>query len=152
LVPTRSDTVDGIKHVIIASLIRQGLTDDFGDKTLNNYKFGETLMKDFYNTSGVVLNSTYLPDTIYDGGIQYSEKELKIIYSHFNEMVSKNATRLSLGAHASHTEIYQTSGGGRGSYIDPYGTDDPGTYGLATSGVVTALAGVAGVLFNLNDD
>ena len=118
-------------------------------------------MKDFYTTSGVVSSTVFSGvigvEASDNEGIEFSEKELKIIYSHFNEMVANNATRLSLGADASHAGIYQTSGGGRGYYIDPYGTNDAITFGLTTSGTITTLAkdpvsGSDGALFNLYDD
>ena len=150
------DSIRGIKQVIISSLVRQGLTTDFGDETLDNFKFGSPLARDFGNTSGVVSSTVFSGvlgvEASANDGIEFSEKELKIIYSHFNEMVANNATRLSLGATASHAGIYQTSGGGRGYYIDPYGTDDAITFGLTTSGTLTTSAGGNGALFNLYDD
>ena len=155
------DTARGIKQVIMSSLFRQGMTSDFGDKTLDNFKFGSPLMKDFYNTSGV-LSSTVFSGVegvkgVDNEGIKFSDKELIIIYSHFNEMVANNATRLSLGADVSHEGIYQTSGGSRGYYLDPYGSNDAITYGLSTSGTITTLAkdpvsGSDGALFTLYDD
>ena len=155
------DSIRGIKQVIISSLFRQGQTTDFGDEILDNFKFGSPLMKDFYTTSGVVSSTVFSGvigvEASDNEGIEFSEKELKIIYSHFNEMVANNATRLSLGAAASHEGIYQTSGGSRGYYLDPYGSDDAITYGLSTSGTITTLAkdpvtGGDGALFTLYDD
>ena len=147
-VPLRGD-LKGIKRVIISSLVRQGKTDDFSDKTLNNFKFGDALMSDYYSTSGVLENSTLIGDK----GNKYSENDIKIIYSHFNEMVANNATRAPVTG-SSQEQMFQITGGSRGYYLDPYGTDDPGTYGLTTSGSISTLANTAksGILFNLNDD
>tara|TARA_R110000765_G_scaffold313179_1_gene406214 strand:+ start:5702 stop:8728 length:3027 start_codon:yes stop_codon:yes gene_type:complete len=150
-VPTR-DTIRGIKQIIISSLVRQGLTTDFGDKTLNDYKFGNGLMRDYATASGTLVSSTFYiaggVDASANEGIKYSKKELETIYSHFNEMTARNASRVP----GELSEMFQHSGGSRGYYLDPLGTDDPGTYGLASSGAPTILAGQTGTLFTLYDD
>ena len=74
-------------------------------------------------------------------------------------MASSNATRVAtLGsAQASITSgIFGVSGGSRGYYLEPLGTDDPFTYGLQSSGTVaTGLAAdtaLSGIIFNIADD
>ena len=155
--------IKGIKSVIIDSLCRQGLTSDFGDLTLDNFKFGKGVTRDFANVSGVLSSSVFSGvsgvQASANEGISYTEKELKIIYSHFNTMASSNATRVAtLGsAQASITSgIFGVSGGSRGYYLEPLGTDDHFTYGLQSSGTVaTGLAAdtaLSGIIFNIADD
>tara|TARA_R110000765_G_scaffold100140_4_gene187755 strand:- start:111 stop:854 length:744 start_codon:yes stop_codon:yes gene_type:complete len=151
------DEIRGIKKVIISSLIRQGLTSDFGDLTLDNFKFGRGLSRDFANVSGVLSNSVFSKTggagvaASANEGISYTEKELKIIYSHFNEMAATNATRI--GTPGSIIEgLYGTSGGARGYYVDPLGADAPATFGLQSSGEPLTTSMGAGILFNLSDN
>lgn len=147
--------IRGIKQVIISSMCRQGLTSDFGDLTLDNFKFGRGVNRDFANTSGVIANSVFSGTAgvvaSANEGISFTEKELKIIYSHFNEIAANNATRI--GTTGSPIEdIFGVSGGSRGYNIEPFGTNDPGNFGLQSSGEALTTSMGAGIMFNLSDN
>jgi phage tail-like protein len=147
--------IRGIKKVIIASMCRQGLTTDFGESTLDNFKFGKGIARDFANTSGVIGNSIFSGTSgvaaSANEGISFTEKELKIIYSHFNDMADMNATRIGIiGSHI--VDIFGTSGGSRGYAIEPYGTSDPANFGLQSSGEALTTSIGDGIMFNLSDN
>tara|TARA_R110002074_G_scaffold211524_1_gene380937 strand:- start:7513 stop:10581 length:3069 start_codon:yes stop_codon:yes gene_type:complete len=163
-VPTVSRSeIKGIKRVIIDSLCRQGLTKDFGTLSLDNFKFGTGLSRDFANVSGVLSSSIFsgvlgVPASANDG-ISFPEKDLKIIYSHFNSMVSSNATRVATTGSAQALlmgEVFGVSGGSRAYYVDPLGSKYPLQFGLETSGEpylgLAETHTASGVLFNLSDN
>tara|TARA_R110000765_G_scaffold137073_3_gene236496 strand:+ start:1965 stop:5024 length:3060 start_codon:yes stop_codon:yes gene_type:complete len=162
--PTVSrNEIRGIKRVIIDSMCRQGLTSDFGTLSLDNFKFGTALSRDFANVSGVLSSSKFYGDlgviASANGGISFPKKDLKIIYSHFNSMVSSNATRVATTGSAQALlmgEVFGVSGGSRGYYVDALGSKYPLQFGAGTSGEpylgLAASATASGILFNLSDN
>ena len=161
--PTVSrNEIKGIKRVIIDSLCRQGKTEDFGSYSLDNFKFGTPLSRDFANVSGILSSSKFYGvsgvQASANDDISFPEKDLKIIYSHFNSMVSSNATRVATTGSAQALlmgEVFGVSGGSRGYYVDPIGSGDPITYGYQSSGEpflgLGKLPTASGILFNLSD-
>ena len=137
------DNVSKINTLIIRKLISQGNTDDFSTSTLENFEFGSIIHKDFRDSDGLYTSSTMVRDNPLDT-IPYSEKEIKIIYSHFNSLVQGKQSRV----HTNTEEIYSTSGGSRGYYVDSMGGVTSASGGVAD----TASAYGSGVNYELSDD
>ena len=133
------DNLSEISELIVNKLIGLNRISDFGEDTLNNFEFGSNIHKDFRKSNGLLVSSTYVSST--SDIVVYSEKEVKTIYSYFNELVSGKSTRV---AHLVEN-IYSTSGGSRDSYIDNYGGSTYGTNDALYS------AG-SGTLYELEDD
>ena len=133
------DNLSNISELIIGKLIRLGQTDDFGKDTLNNFAFGSNIHRDFIDSSGLYASSTYVSST--SDKINYTEKEVKIIYSYFNELRTGKQSRNAYTT----SSIYQENGGSRDAYIDNYGGDTYGTNDVLYS------AG-SGTLYELEDD
>tara|TARA_R110002020_G_scaffold91773_2_gene222757 strand:- start:5884 stop:8868 length:2985 start_codon:yes stop_codon:yes gene_type:complete len=137
------DSVSKINTLIIRKLISQGKTDDFSTSTLENFEFGSVIHKDFRDSDGLYTSSTMVRDNSLDA-IPYSEKEIKTIYSHFNSLVQGKQSRV----HTNTEEIYSTSGGSRGYYIDSMGGVTSASGGVAD----TASEYGSGVNYELSDD
>ena len=137
------DSISTINSIIINKLISQGKIDNFDVSTLENFEFGSVIHKDFYDSSGLFASSTMTRDNSLDK-IPYSEKEIKIIYSHFNSLVQGKQSRV----YTRTEEIYSTSGGSRGYYIDSMGGVTSASGGIAD----TASPYGSGVNYELSDD
>jgi len=137
------DNVSRINTVIISKLISQGNTEDFSTSALENFEFGSVIHKDFFDSSGLYVSSTMTRDNPLDT-IPYSEKEIKIVYSHFNSLVQGKQSRV----HTRTEDIYSTSGGSRGYYVDSMGGVTSASGGVAD----TASPYGSGVNYELSDD
>ena len=117
-VVVRRDSPSKISEVIMHKMISVlSATDDFGERTVHNFKFGKPIHDAFYNASGdfsAISNFTY-DDPTHD--IPYSEIEVKIIFAYFNELAGTKSSRLNFNS----SGTYGGSGGFRGYYIDNFG-------------------------------
>ena len=136
------DSVSLINTLIINKLISQGNTEDFSASTLENFEFGSVIHKDFRDSNGLYASSTMVADNPRDI-FPYSEKEIKIIYSHFNSLVNGKQSRL----HTRTSDIYATSGGARGYYVESMGGVTSASGGVAD----TASPYGSGVNYELSD-
>ena len=114
----RRDSQPRISEVIMHKMISVlSATDDFGERTVHNFKFGKPIHDAFYNASGdfsAIRNFTY-DDPTHD--IPYSEFEVKIIFAYFNELAGTKSSRLNFNS----SGTFGGSGGFRGYYIDNFG-------------------------------
>ena len=136
-------SISNINALIISKLIAQGKTDDFSTSTLENFEFGSVIHKDFRDSNGLYASSTMIRDNPRDE-IPYSEKEIKIIYSHFNSLVQGKQSRV----HTRTSPIYYANGGTRAYYIENMGGSTSASGGVAD----TASAYGSGVNYELSDD
>jgi hypothetical protein len=136
----RRDNISTISELVINKMISVlSSTDDFGEKHVNKFKFGRPVHIAFYDASGDFSQAVFsYNDPSHD--IPYSEKEVEIIFSYFNELVATKASRLN----SISSGTYGSLGGYRGYYIDNFGGD---TYGASS----TMLA-LSGVTYNVEDD
>ena len=136
-------SVSNINSIIISKLIAQGKTEDFSTSALENFEFGSVIHKDFRDSNGLYASSTMIRDNPLDA-IPYSEKDIKIIYSHFNSLVLGKQSRV----HERTSSIYYANGGTRGYYVDGVGGSTAASGGIAD----TASAYGSGVNYELSDD
>ena len=132
-----------LNQMIIRKLIAQGKTEDFGEETLKYFEFGPVVNLDFFDSGGLFANSTMIRDNPRDS-IPYSESDIKLIYSYFNSLVMGKQSRV----HTRTSDIYSTSGGTRGQYIDFMGGVTSASGGIADS----ASPYGSGLKYELSDD
>ena len=77
--------------------------------------------------------------------IPYSEKDIKIIYSHFNSLVQGKQSRV----HTRTSDIYSASGGSKSYYVDNFGGSTAVSGGIADA---AATGYGSGVNYELFDD
>ena len=138
------DSIGAINTLIINKLFLQGKTDNFDDATLENFEFGSVIHKDFRDSNGLIASSTMLRDNPLDD-IPYSEKDIKIIYSHFNSLVQGKQSRV----HTRTSDIYSASGGSKSYYVDNFGGSTAVSGGIADA---AATGYGSGVNYELFDD